>query len=454
MNTVRIANGQAFWGDSPAAPVAQVRGGDIDYLTLDYLAEITMSVLRKQYERDPDAGYARDFVDLMSEIMQECIERDIKVVANAGGVNPQGCAQALLDVAASKGISGLRVGVVTGDDIMAQLDDLESEGVPLQNLDTGTSFDEVRDRIASANAYLGAEPIARALADGANVVITGRCTDPGLVLGPLVHEFGWQWDDWDLLAAGTVAGHTIECGAQASGGNFQGGWRTMDDLAHVGYPIVEVSADGTFVVTKHPGTGGAVTTATVTEQLLYELGDPATYLSPEVTADFTALQVQEVGPDRVEVTGARGRPPTDSLKVSMAYSDGFQGAAMITYAWPDAIAKAELADSVLRTRLKDLGLPLRAIRTDLVGYNSVHGRVVPPAGSDQSEVVLRVSIWADDPDTVSRFAAEIAPLVMGPPGFTGLLAGGRMRPSRVMAYWPTLVPKSVVDPQVIVRDGV
>lgn len=454
MSTVRIANGQAFWGDSPSAPIAQVRGGQIDYLTLDYLAEITMSVLRKQHERDPSAGYARDFVELMSEIMLECIQKDIKVIANAGGVNPEGCAQALLDVAASQGISGLRVGVVTGDNIVGKLDDLVHQGVSLQNMDTGQPFEEVSDRIASANAYLGAEPIARALAEGANVVVTGRCTDPGLVLGPLVHEFGWRWDDWDLLAAGTVAGHTIECGAQATGGNFQGGWRTMRDLAHVGYPVVEVSADGSFVVTKHPGTGGAVTTATVTEQLLYELGNPTTYLSPDVTADFTGLQVREVGEDRVEVTGARGRPPTDSLKVSMAYSDGYQGSAMITYAWPDAVAKAKLADEILRTRIDDLGLSFREMRTDLVGHGSVHGRVIPPEASETSEVVLRVSVWADEQRTVSRFAAEIAPLVMGPAGFTGLLAGGRIRPSLVMAYWPTLIPKTVVDPQVTVRDGV
>ncbi|WP_310964049.1 acyclic terpene utilization AtuA family protein [Nocardioides terrisoli] len=453
MKTVRVANGQAFWGDSPAAPVAQVRGGVIDYLTLDYLAEITMSVLRKQYERDATAGYARDFVGLMSEIMRECLERNIKVVANAGGINPEACARALLDVAAVQGVRGLRVGVVTGDDIMGQLDDLIRVGVSLQNLENGDRFDTVRDRIASANAYLGAEPIARALAEGANVVITGRCTDPGLVLGPLVHEFGWQWDDWDLLSAGTIAGHIIECGAQASGGNFQGGWEKMPDLAHVGYPIIEARADGTFIVTKHPGTGGAVTTATVTEQLLYELGDPTAYLSPDVTADFTSIRLREVGEDRVEVSGARGNSPTDSLKVSMAYPDGFRGSAMITWAWPDAVAKAELADSILRTRLDELGLSFRQIRTDLVGYNSVHGPLTPPA-SDPTEVVLRVSVWAEDERTVRRFAAEIAPLVMGPPGFTGLLAGGRIQPSRVMAYWPALIPKSAVDPQVTIWERV
>uniref|UniRef100_UPI003525BE15 acyclic terpene utilization AtuA family protein n=2 Tax=Nocardiaceae TaxID=85025 RepID=UPI003525BE15 len=251
MKTVKVANGQAFWGDSPSAPIAQVRGGDIDYLTLDYLAEITMSVLRKQAERDPDAGYAKDFVVLMKEIMRECLERDIKVVANAGGINPEACARALLAVAEEQGITGLRVGIVTGDDIMGQLDDLRERGVSLQNMESGAEFDTVGDRVASANVYLGAEPIARALAEGANVVITGRCTDPGLVLGPLVHEFGWQWDDWDRLSAGTIAGHIIECGAQASGGNFQGGWEQMSDLAHVGYPIIEAGADGTFVVTKH-----------------------------------------------------------------------------------------------------------------------------------------------------------------------------------------------------------
>ncbi|UTT51111.1 MULTISPECIES: acyclic terpene utilization AtuA family protein [Rhodococcus] len=453
MKTVKVANGQAFWGDSPSAPIAQVRGGDIDYLTLDYLAEITMSVLRKQAERDPDAGYAKDFVVLMKEIMRECLERDIKVVANAGGINPEACARALLAVAEEQGITGLRVGIVTGDDIMGQLDDLRERGVSLQNMESGAEFDTVGDRVASANVYLGAEPIARALAEGANVVITGRCTDPGLVLGPLVHEFGWQWDDWDRLSAGTIAGHIIECGAQASGGNFQGGWEQMSDLAHVGYPIIEAGADGTFVVTKHPGTGGAVTTATVTEQLLYELGDPAEYLSPDVTADFTSIRLREVGKDRIEVSGAQGRPPTESLKVSMAYPDGFRGSAMITWAWPQAIAKAELADSILRTRLDELGLSFRQIRTDLVGYNSVHGRLTPPS-SDPSEVVLRVSVWADDAQTVNRFAAEIAPLVMGPPGFTGLLAGGRVQPSRVMAYWPTLIPKTVVEPIVTIKERI
>lgn len=453
MKTVKVANGQAFWGDSPSAPVAQVRGGDIDYLTLDYLAEITMSVLRKQAERDPDAGYAKDFVVLMKEIMRECLDRDIKVVANAGGINPEACARALLAVAEEQGITGLRVGIVTGDDIMGQLDDLREQGVSLQNMESGAEFDTVGDRVASANVYLGAEPIARALAEGANVVITGRCTDPGLVLGPLMHEFGWQWDDWDRLSAGTIAGHIIECGAQATGGNFQGGWEQMADLAHVGYPIVEASADGTFIVTKHPGTGGAVTTATVTEQLLYELGDPAEYLSPDVTADFTSIRLREVDEDRIEVFGARGRPPTESLKVSMAYPDGFRGSAMITWAWPQAIAKAELADSILRTRLDELGLSFRQIRTDLVGYNSVHGRLTPPS-SDPSEVVLRVSVWADDAETVNRFAAEVAPLVMGPPGFTGLLAGGRIQPSRVMAYWPALIPKTVVEPIVTIKEQV
>ncbi len=451
MRTVRIANGQGFWGDSLAAPGAQVRGGDIDYLTLDYLAEITMSVLRKQQERDPDAGYATDFIVMMSEILQECMDKDIKVVANAGGINPLGCGQALLDLAAEIGVTGLRVGIVTGDDVMGDLDRLRGEGVELTNLDTGESFETIADRLASANAYIGAEPIARALAEGANVVITGRCTDPALVLGPLMYEMGWAWDDWDRLAAGTIAGHVIECGAQATGGSFQGAWQDVPDLAHVGYPIVEVGDDGTFVVTKHPGTGGLVTSATVSEQLLYELGDPTTYLSPDVTADFTGVELRQVGDDRVEVSGARGRPPTDSLKVSMAYPDGFRASALITYAWPDAVKKAKAADGILRTRLEELDLDFRDIHTALVGYDSVHGTLTPAA--QPSEVVLRVSVLADEKHVVRRFAKEIAPLVMGPPGCTGLLASGRGQPSQVMAYWPTLIPKTAVDPQVVVKEN-
>src|SRR6059058_1949866 len=312
---IRIAAGQGFWGDLPEAPVRQIGGGPIDYLMLDYLAEVTMSIMQKQRARDPRAGYARDFVPLMREILPACVERDIRVTANAGGVNPAGCAEAVRDVARELGLAGrLKIGTVQGDDIMGRLDELLARGIELRNMDTGEPLSAVSERVQSANAYLGAWPIVEALRRGAQVVVTGRSTDTGLTLAPLVHEFDWGETDWDRLAAGTIAGHIIECGAQCTGGNCQYEWQTIPDLANVGFPIVEASADGTFVVMKHEGTGGRVGVPSVKEQLVYEMGDPHGYITPDCVADFTSIQLTDDGPDRVRVFGIKGRSATDSLK--------------------------------------------------------------------------------------------------------------------------------------------
>src|ERR1700730_15119594 len=284
---IRVASGQGFWGDLPDAPVRQVEGGPIDYLMLDYLAEVTMSIMQKQRSRDPNAGYAKDFVSLMRQILPTCVERNIKVTANAGGVNVEGCASAVREVARELGLGGkVRIGIVTGDDMMSRIDDLLSRGIELRNLDTGAPLSTVRDGIQSANAYLGAWPMVEALNRGAQIVITGRSTDTGLTLAPMIHEFGWANDDWNRLAAGTIAGHIIECGAQASGGNCQYEWRSIPDLANVGFPIVEASPDSTFVVTKHVNTGGRVNIPAVKEQLVYEMGDPRAYITPDCVADF------------------------------------------------------------------------------------------------------------------------------------------------------------------------
>jgi hypothetical protein len=292
---IRIAAGQGFWGDLPDAPVRQVEGGPIDYLMLDYLAEVTMSIMQKQKARDPNAGYARDFVPLMRRILPTCVERGIKVTANAGGVNVRGCANAVMDVARELGFGGkVRIGIVTGDDIMPRLDDLLSRGIELHNMDTGEPLSTVRDRIQSANAYLGAWPIVKALKTGAQIVITGRATDTGLTLAPLIYEFDWPATDWNRLAAGTIAGHIIECGAQASGGNCQFEWRSIPSLADVGFPIVEASPDGTFVVTKHERTGGWVVIPGIKEQLVYEMGDPREYITPDCVADFTTIRLEYV----------------------------------------------------------------------------------------------------------------------------------------------------------------
>ena len=449
--TVRVAGGQGFWGDWLEAPYRQVTGGPVDYLMMDYLAEVTMSILQKQKSRDATRGYATDFVDQMERILPTVVARGIKVTANAGGVNPRACAMAVADVARRLGLARkLTIGVVSGDDLLGRLDGLIARGHDLQNLDTGRPLHDVRDRVLSANAYLGAAPVVEALQRGAQVVITGRVTDTGLTLGPLMHAFGWPRDAWDRIAAGTVAGHIIECGAQASGGNCLSDWKTIPNLAAVGYPIVEARADGTFDLIKHPGTGGRIDVAGVTEQLVYEMGDPRGYITPDGVADFTTIQLSQVGKDRVHVSGVRGKPATDKLKVSIAYFYGYKAIGTLVYAWPDALEKARAADRILRQRLDALGLKFEAILSEFVGANATHG---PLALQDIDaaaipEVQLRVGVRSPDKAAVDRFTREIAPLILnGPPSVTGF-AGGRPKPEEVVAYWPALIDKKMVEPSV------
>jgi hypothetical protein len=450
--SIRIASGQGFWGDRLQAPVEQVRRGPIDYLMLDYLAEVTMSIMQKQRSRDPSQGYARDFVPLMGEILPDCVERNIRVVANAGGVNPDGCAEAVLAEARKAGLGGAaRVGLVSGDDIMERLEELVDSGHELRNMDTGAPLSDVLGRIQSANAYIGARPIVDALNRGAHVVITGRSTDTALTYAPMVHAFGWPADAWDHLAAGVVAGHINECGAQASGGNSLVAWQELDDLGDVGYPIIEAYPDGAFVVTKHDGTGGRVSVPVVAEQILYEMGDPRSYITPDVVADFTTIQLADDGPDRVRVHGVRGGPATDKLKVSISYSAGYKATGTLVYAWPDAIEKARMADRVLRERLDRMGARFDAIRTEFVGWNSTHGHLAGPPPVDMPEVELRVGVRGPDRAAVETFTREIAPLILtGPPTVTGF-AGGRPRVQEIVAYWPALVDRTEIEPHLRVE---
>ncbi len=444
---VRVAGGQGFWGDDLDAPRRQVEGGQIDYLMLDYLAEVTMSILQKQKERDPSLGYARDFVGAMESVLPAVVDKGVRVIANAGGVNPPAAAAAVKAVAKKNNAAGVRIGVVTGDDLLGRLDALLDEGHALANMDTGEPLSSIRSEVLSANAYIGSEPIVEALAKGANVVITGRSTDTALTMAPLRHEFGWSATSWDQLAAGIVAGHIIECGAQCSGGNCLYDWRSIPDLANVGYPIVEATADGSFAVTKHPNTGGRVSVPTVTEQLVYEMGDPHSYITPDVIADFTSIRLAADGEDRVRVTGIKGRAPTDKLKVSIAYRSGFKAVGTLVYAWPDALEKAKLADEILRERLDRLGLKFDRVLTEFVGANSTHGRLAGDQ-SEAPEVQLRFGVRGQNRAAVERFTREIAPLVLnGPPSVTGF-AGGRPKVEEIVAYWPALIDKSVVKTSV------
>ncbi|MBI3207307.1 MAG: DUF1446 domain-containing protein [Candidatus Solibacter usitatus] len=439
---IRIANGQGFWGDWLEAPVRLVEDGPIDYLALDYLAEITMSIVQKQKQADANLGYARDFPPLMGRLAARIRERGVKVVANAGGVNPVACAREVRRLAPH-----LRVAIVEGDDVFARIDHLIANGHAMANMETGEPLAAIRSRILSANAYIGAFPVAEALATGADVVIAGRCTDTALTLAPMIHAFGWREDQWDLLAAGTIAGHIIECGAQCTGGNCQVDWKSIPDFANIGYPIVEAQPDGTFVVTKHQGTGGRVTCDVVKEQLLYELGDPKNYITPDCVADFTTIQLAADGADRVRVSGIRGAPRPAMLKVSISYDWGYKAIGTLVYSWPDALEKARAADGIVRERLQRLGLHFEEIYTEYFGVNACHGTAAAVV-ADPAEVQLRIGVRGTDRKSVDRFTRELVPLVLnGPPTATGF-GDGRPPVREVVAYWPALLAREEIRTRV------
>jgi hypothetical protein len=449
---VRIGNGCGFWGDNLDAPIVLAERGRLDYLTLEYLAELTMSILALQKQRDPATGFAGDFLDVLERLCTALrAQPGLKIVTNAGGMNPAGCAaraRAILDRA---GLTDRQVATVAGDDLMPRLDDLMSAGHAFQNLDTGEPLSAVRGRVVSANAYLGAGPIVDALRLGASVVITGRVADASLTVAPAVHEFGWDWSDWDRLAGATLAGHLIECGAQATGGLWIN-WRDAPDLALVGYPIVEMDPSGDFTITKPDGTGGAVNSETVSEQLLYEVGDPAAYLTPDVVADFTSVTLTETGKDMVRLAGARGKPATDTYKVSIAYRDGWTASGTLLIFGPDAPGKARECGEMIFARLRRAGFDYDRKNIECLGAGAcVPGVAIPPGGHhyhQPSEVVLRVSVHDSRRPAVERFTKEIAPLVTsGPPGVTGYTTG-RPNVREVFAYWPALVAKSAVRPEV------
>ena len=447
--SIKIASGQGFWGDLPDAPVHQVKKGDIDYLVMDYLAEVTMSIMQKQRMRNEKFGYARDFVDVVASTLREVKEEGVKIISNAGGVNPRACKDAILEVANELGISGLKIAVVDGDDILPGLDDLIADGHTLNNMETGEPIVSVKDDLLSANVYLGCRPIVEALEKGANIVITGRVTDTGLTLAPMVYEFGWDLNDYDLMATGTIAGHIIECGGQVTGGNFTD-WERVEDFTEPGFPIIEAHADGTFYVTKHKNTGGLVSEMTVKEQLLYEIGDPAEYITPDCIADFTSVQLRQDGEDRVKVWGIKGLEDTPTYKVSASHVDGYKLSSTLVYCWPDALKKAKKAGEILLARANNLGITFRDSNVEFVGVNACNedSSELSADHSELNEVQMRISVHGDSREQINRFGKEIAPLILtGPSGVTGF-AGGRPKASEVVAYWPALIDKSAVTPQV------
>lgn len=445
MRSIRIANGQGFWGDNVDAPVELLRGGPIDYLGMDYLAEVTLSIMMRQKLKNPALGYATDFVDFIRRALPDIRAKKVRVITNAGGLSPRACRSRIFEVAQELGVTGLKVAVVEGDDILARLPELVAAGHKLANMESGEPIADVLGKMTSANAYLGARPIVRALDLGAHIVLCGRITDTALALAPLIHEFGWKEDDWDRLAAGTIAGHILECGAQCTGGNYSRFWE-VPDLWNVGYPIVEGREDGTFTVTKHPGTGGMVTVDTVSEQLVYEMGDPTGYITPDVIADFTSIRLAQEGKDRVAVSGITGKPKTPFLKISASYLHGYKSSGQITLSGPRAEEKARLAADIVWKRLERGGVTFREEdrSVELLGVDAcLPGVLAAPA--EPPEIVLRLGVRDPDRAKVERFGMEIAPLITaGPPGVTGF-AGGRPKPQEIVAYWPALLAREEVE---------
>lgn len=445
---IRIASGQGYWGDRFDAPIDQVKEGPVDYLVMDYLAEVTMSIMQKQKSRDPNLGYAKDFIPLMEKLLPLLIKNNVTLITNAGGVNPVGCMIAVRNIAERLGFRGLRIAAVYGDDILNHLDSMIASGNDLKNMENGDSLSSVRNQVSSANVYFGAVPVVEALKQGAQVIVTGRVTDTGISLAPMIHEFGWRLDDWDKLAAGVVGGHINECGAQASGGNFLAGWKDVPNMERIGFPIVEAYPDGHLVVSKHESLGGLVSEQTVKEQLVYELGNPKEYITPDVVADFTSIHLEQEAENRVKISGVKGYPYTDTYKVSISYADGYTCIGQLTYAWPEALEKAQKADDIIRKRIEYLGLRFDDIHTEFIGYNACHGLTAPPI-AEPNEVVFQIGVRGHDKKAMNIFANEVVPLVLtGPPTVTGF-GGGRPRVRNVIAYWPALLEKETVDPKVL-----
>ncbi len=437
---IKIGNASGYWGDDPDALERQVNSGRLDYISMDFLAEITMSIMQKQKSRDPEAGYARDFIGMLERVLPKLLKDKTKIITNAGGINPQACSEAIDAMANRLGLKP-KIAVVYGDDILEKLGQLRAKGCAFANMETGRAFSEVEKRIEAANVYFGAAPVAEALKGDPDIIITGRVTDTGITVGPMIHEFGWSLEDWDKLASGIVAGHIIECGSQATGGNFSD-WHLVKSFHKIGYPIVEVSADGTFIVTKHPNTGGLVSVDTVREQLFYEMGSPKAYLTPDVVADFSSIKLKAAGPDRVEVSQVKGHEPTPFYKVSMAYSDGFKCIGEIAISGPNARAKAEAFAEVFWGRA---GKDFAATETEYFGLNAFHRSM--GASDEANEIILRVGARDSDQKKLRRFAKLVPSVILGgPPGVT--ILGGVPKIHDIVSYWPALMPKTAIAPMV------
>ncbi len=442
---VVIGGGQGFWGDSNDAAIHMVRNSNINYLACDYLAELTLSIMARQKLKNPNAGYARDFLGMMKECGKEAYEKGIKVLTNAGGMNIKGLVDALAEQAAGQGLKGMKIGYVLGDEISAEIPRLLAEGMTFDNIDDVGDFNEVRDKIFNANVYFGHEPTLACLEQGADMVITGRSTDSALFLAPCIYELGWKADDWNNLSRGIMAGHLLECGGQGAGGNYDYDWRGVPRMDELGFPIAEVS-ENDFVITKAPDCGGIICEQSCKEQFLYEVHDPANYITPDVTVDISQATLKQAGDNRVRVGNVRGKEKPEMLKVSMGYHAGYKVAGMLSFAWPDAYEKAQYAADIIMKKMRRKGLKAEEVRIDYIGVNALHLAVAETDSDklkDLNEVVMRIAVRTLTKEEAYKLVPEIAPLQLnGPPGAS--FFGGRAKVQEVIGLWPTLIPRDAV----------
>ena len=441
MKTIRIANGQGFWGDCIDAPLNLIKYGKIDYLTLDYLAEVTISIMQRQKKKNKNLGYATDFIDLIDKAISNIKKNKIKIIANAGGVNPEACREEILKISKKKKIA-IKVAVVKGDDIFNQLEDILDNGQSLDNLYNDEKFSSIKERVYSANVYIDSFSISDALKLGADIVLCGRISDPGLVVGPAIYEFGWKRNEYNKLASATVAGHILECGAQCTGGNFSE-WRSVQGLERIGYPITTISNSGDFEISKPEDSGGLINKFTISEQILYELGNPKEYISPDVCVDFTSFNIEEIGENKIRITNVKGNPPTDTYKVSISYFNGYKASGQLTISAPNALDKAKLCSDIVWKKLKNNGKNYNKTSTEFLGLSSCH-KDLSKRPNIINEIVLRLGVKSFCRESVYRFTKELSPLITsGPPGVTGF-SEGRPKVREIVAYWPTLIDKKFI----------
>ncbi|MBM3450162.1 MAG: DUF1446 domain-containing protein [Armatimonadetes bacterium] len=444
MKKIRIGNGSAYWGDMLEPAIELADKGNLNYLGLDHLAELTLAILQRMKAKNPEEGYISDLIPWTEALLPHTRKNGVKMVTNAGGANPEGGARKVIELARRMGHEGMKIGVVSGDDVLPKLAEYEQQGFTFKNLDTGEEgLDRIRKDIVAANTYVGSEGILEALRGGAEMVITGRVSDSALAVGPIMHEFGWTFEkpDWNKIGAAITAGHIIECACFCTGGG-SGQWREAKEAWRIGFPIAEFREDGNVLITKVPGSGGIVNEWTVKEQLSYEVNDPFNYYMPDGIADYTNLRVAQTGPDQVRVTGMGGKPRPDTLKVCIGYRNGFVAEGLLLFSWPDALEKAKRSEEIVRKRLELLGVKPVDLRFDYVGLNALHGSVSGPPPAEVQEVGLRLAArcrTAEEADVVRREATHLWTL-----GGVGTAFGVPVRPRPIVSLWPTLIPRDAV----------